>query len=40
MVFMARAAAPTLPAWLVWMRMKRVFMGGLQVPLGTKGLGG
>jgi hypothetical protein len=24
MVFMARAAAPTLPAWLVWIRMKRV----------------
>jgi len=26
MVFMARATAPTLPAWLVWMRMKRVLM--------------
>jgi len=25
MTFMARAAAPTLPAWLVWMRIKRVF---------------
>ena len=28
MVFMARAAAPTLPAWLVWIRMKRVRMAG------------
>ena len=26
MVFMARAAAPTLPAWLVWISMKRVRM--------------
>ena len=26
MTFMARAAAPTLPAWLVLIRMKRVFM--------------
>ena len=25
-VVMARAAAPTLPAWLVWIRMKRVRM--------------
>jgi aryl carrier-like protein len=28
MVFMARAAAPTLPAWLVLIRTKRVFMNG------------
>jgi hypothetical protein len=30
MVFIARAAAPTLPAWLVFIRMKRVFMGGFK----------
>jgi myo-inositol-1(or 4)-monophosphatase len=28
---MARAVAPTFPAWLVFKRMKRVFMGGLSV---------
>jgi hypothetical protein len=26
MTFMARAAAPTLPAWLVWIRTNRVCM--------------
>ena len=37
MVFMARAVAPTLPAWLVWIRMKRVLMArsdsGASLPL-------
>jgi hypothetical protein len=27
--FIARAVAPTLPAWLVWMRTKRVDSTGL-----------
>jgi len=27
MTFMARAVAPTLPAWLVFNKTKRVFMG-------------